>query len=168
MQTRIKLSLAALAALALGACSGEPPAEVAQVAEPAPEAAAAPYDLGIPVQILMRGPISIAAADYWSSVAIVVDADGEHEMFPEGEEEWERVWASALALAEYSNLLMMPGRALDQGDWMRLSRELYDVSRKAARIAEDEDPMAVLDVGEEIYNVCTECHAQYVPANVGL
>ena len=55
MHTRIRLSLAALAAITLGACSGEEPAEVAQVAEPAPEAVASPYDLGIPVQILMRG-----------------------------------------------------------------------------------------------------------------
>ena len=166
MSSRLSVALALVAALGLVACSSdEPPATAIPAATPAAAPAASPpYELGIPMQILMRGPVSIAAADYWSSVSIVVDAEGEHENFPEGEEEWERVWAAALALAEYSNLMMMPGRALDQGQWMELSKKFYDVSRKAARIAEDQDALGVLDVGEEIYNVCVECHQQYVPA----
>ena len=113
--------------------------------------------------VLMRGTISLAAADYWASVSIVVDLEGEHENFPADDEEWSRVWASAITLAESGNLLMMAPRALDQGDWMRLSQDLIDAGLEAARAADAQDPMAVLDAGENVYNVCTACHEQYIP-----
>ena len=163
MTSQTKIALTALACLALAGCAGDEPTMPAATDAPPPPPPP-PYRLDVPMQILMRGPVSIAAYDYWSSVSIVVDADGEHENFPETEEEWERVWSAALTLAELANVMMMPGRALDQGDWMDLSERFYDISLDAARIAEDEDALGVLDIGEAIYNVCVECHQQYVPA----
>jgi hypothetical protein len=123
-----------------------------------------PFNPVATTAVLMRGTISLAAADYWASVSIVVDQDGEHENFPADDEEWSRVWASAITLAESGNLLMMAPRALDQGDWMRLSRDMIDAGLEAARAADAEDPLAVLDAGEKVYNVCSDCHAQYMPS----
>lgn len=155
MRCRWNLVLPILGAAGLCACAApEPPPA------PPPE----PYRLDVPMQILMRGPVTFAAEYYWQSVSVVIDLEGVHENHPETDEEWETVWAAAITLAESANLLMLPGRALDQGEWMRLANAFYDVGREAARAAEDQDFEAVLDVGEKVYNVCVECHRIYVPA----
>jgi hypothetical protein len=158
-------ALATLTALTLAGCGAESPSVV--IPDPATEAAATPPPPFRPVAttaVLMRGTIALAAADYWASVSIVVDADGEHENVPADDEEWSRVWASAITLAESGNLLMMAPRALDQGEWMRLSGEMIDIGLEAARVADKKDAIGVLDVGEQLYNLCTECHQKYMPS----
>ena len=49
--------------------------------------------------------------------------------------EWAAVRRSALTLAESGNLLMMRGRARDQGDWMKDAKMLADVGRAAYKAA---------------------------------
>lgn len=112
---------------------------------------------------LMESVIAHSAEEYWGAVSIVVDEDGVTENFPETDEEWEEVWAAAMSLAESGNLLMMPPRAVDDGDWIRYSQDLVDVGVEAVAAAEARDPERVLDVGERVYNVCVDCHARYVP-----
>ncbi len=43
---------------------------------------------------------------------------------PKDDKEWKTVQDSALTLAEAGNLLMMPGRAKDNGDWMKNAKGL--------------------------------------------
>jgi hypothetical protein len=162
MRSTFKLSLLALSAVTFAGCGGqqsadEPPAEAAA---PAP---ATHYKPVATVLDLMRGTLSYSALTYWQSVSIVVDADGIHENQPETEEEWEAVWAAGVTLAESGNLLMMPPRLIDEEDWIRMSTNLVDVGLRAAQVAIDEDFEGVLALGEEIYNVCVECHRTYVP-----
>ena len=114
------------------------------------------------VDQLMDGIITPAAEVYWQSVATIVSQDGIEERFPKTDEEWEAVWASAMTIAEAGNLLMMPTRAKDDGEWMRLSTALVDVGVLAAKAAESKRPESVLEVGEQVYNVCTECHMKYI------
>ena len=114
------------------------------------------------VDQLMDGVLAPAADAYWRAVSIVVDESGVSENFPETDEEWERVWAAGIALAESGNLLMMAPRAVNEPDWMRMSGALVDVGAEAAAAALTRDPEAVLDVGERIYSVCLDCHDQYV------
>jgi cytochrome c2 len=59
--------------------------------------------------------------------------------------------------------MMHEQRALDQGDWLRMSNALYDAGRSAARAAMAQDYEAVLDEGEKVYNACVACHEQYMP-----
>lgn len=122
-----------------------------------------PYKPKASVVQLMEGPIAHAAEDYWGSVSTVVDKDGIHENFPQNDEEWEHVWAAGITIAEAGNLLMMGDRARDNAEWMRLSSELVDVGMDAAAAAESKDPEKVLELGERVYNVCTECHMKYIP-----
>ena len=124
---------------------------------------APPFKPSATVLQLMEGPIAHAAEDYWGSVSTVVDKDGIHENFPQNDEEWERVWAAGLTLAESGNLLMIGDRGRDD-EWLRLSGELVDVGMEAAEAGEAKDPDKVLEVGERVYNVCTECHMKYIPA----
>lgn len=112
---------------------------------------------------LMESVIAHAAEVYWESVQVTVDADGVHEKKPETDEEWEFVWASALAIAESGNLLMMEPRAVDDGAWMQFSRSLVDAGAAAAAAAAAHDVDRVFAAGEQVYNACLGCHMRYVP-----
>jgi len=153
-----------LAAIGLAGCTAEEPAPEAVAEAPAPEVVMPPFKSIIPTAVLMRTMVTMAAEGYWESTAIIVDAEGVHENYPQTDEEWFEVWSAAITLAESGNILMMPAHALDQGEWMRLAQDLVDAGFEAARAADDQDFMRVLDEGEKIYNVCTECHEKYVPS----
>ena len=121
-----------------------------------------PFKPAATVVQLMEGPIAHAAEVYWDSVSTIVDKDGIHENFPQNDEEWEAVWAAGVTIGESGNLLMMSSRAKDNAEWMRLSAALVDVGMEAAQMAEAKNPDKVLEVGEKVYNVCTECHMKYI------
>ena len=121
-----------------------------------------PFKPAATVLQLMEGPIGHAAEVYWDSVSTIVDKDGIHEHFPQNDEEWEAVWAAGVTIGESGNLLMMSSRAKDNAEWMRLSAALVDVGMEAAGAAEAKNPDKVLEVGEKVYNVCTECHMKYI------
>lgn len=112
---------------------------------------------------LMESVIAHAAEIYWESVQVTVDEAGVHEQYPQTDEEWELVWANALALAESGNLLMMAPRAVDDGAWMQFSRSLIEAGVEAAAAAQAHDVDRVFAAGEQVYNVCTGCHARYIP-----
>jgi hypothetical protein len=164
MRAVTRFGLPALLAASLAACGGQDGAATnvqgSGAAAPAP---ATPYKPVASVVDLMRGTITLSAEVYWGSVSVVVDAEGVHENQPETDLEWIEVWSAALTLAESGNLMMMPPRAPDQGEWIRISTDLVDVGQRAAEIAQNRDFEGMLAVGEEIYNVCVECHRLYVP-----
>lgn len=135
--------------LSLAACSSAPPPP--------------PYRPVADVKVLMASIMEPSAEVYWDAVGVVVDAKGEHHMEPRTAEEWDAVRNAAYVVAESGNLLMMPGRAKDGDDWMTASQRMIDVAQKAVRAAESRDPDAVFDVGAEMYEACTNCHAKYSP-----
>ena len=75
---------------------------------------------------------------------------------------WEAVEASALAVAESGNLLLVKPRAVDDGDWKRWSVALVDAGVKAAKAAHSKDADATGVAGDDMYNVCEQCHAKYL------
>ena len=85
---------------------------------------------------------------------------------PKDDKEWEAVQNAALALAEAGNLLMIPGRAKDNAEWMKKAEALVDVSVKAKKAADDKDADGVVKVGYEIFDVCAGCHDQYMPSRI--
>jgi len=123
--------------------------------------ASPPYKPVTTVRELMESVIAHAAEVYWESVQVTVDATGEHEQYPETDEEWESVWAAGLSIAESGNLLMMAPRAVDNGAWMQFSRSLVEAGVEAAAAAQAHDVDRVFAAGEQVYNVCTACHARY-------
>lgn len=137
----------------------EPPAAAA----PRPEGAAPPFNSVMTVLELMQAVTVPAAETYWSSVQVTVDADGEHEFYPENDAEWAEVRLAALAIAESGNLLMIEPRAVDKGPWQLYSRELIEAGVAAAAAAEAHDVDAVFAAGEQVYNVCSACHMRYTP-----
>jgi hypothetical protein len=113
------------------------------------------------VKQLMASVVEPAAEVYWDAVGTIVDENGVTEIQPATIEEWDAVRNSAYVVAESGNLLMMITRAKDGGEWMQMSRTLVDVGQKAIRAAEARDKAAVFDVGAEVYDACTACHAKY-------
>jgi hypothetical protein len=126
------------------------------------QSAAPPFNAAANVLDLMEGPIAHAAEVYWGSVSTIVDKDGVTEHYPMNDEEWEAVWAAAITISESGNLLMMAPRAKEEADWMKFSAELVTVGVEARKAAESKNPEKVLEIGEQVYNVCTACHMQYV------
>jgi hypothetical protein len=127
-----------------------------------PAAAQPPFKAPHSVLEIMEGPVAHAAEVYWGSVSTIVDKDGITENFPTTDEQWEAVWSAAITISEAGNLLMMAPRAKDDADWMKWSAQLVDVGVDARKAAESKNPEKVLELGEQVYNVCTSCHMQYI------
>jgi hypothetical protein len=79
------------------------------------------------------------------------------------EKEWDRVRRSAITLAESGNLLMMRGRARDQGEWMKDAKLLVDAGTAAYKAAQDKDTKTLTALAESLDASCTTCHKQYRP-----
>jgi hypothetical protein len=120
-----------------------------------------PYKPVADVKQLMASVVEPAADEYWDAVGTVLDQEGIHEITPQTQEEWDAARNNAYVFTEAGNLLMMPTRAKDNGDWMKFSQALIDTGLKAVRAAEARDRNAVFDAGAEVYDACTQCHAAY-------
>jgi hypothetical protein len=82
---------------------------------------------------------------------------------PKDDHDWGVVRTNALNLAESGNLLMMPGRARDQGEWITDAKLVVDAGAAAYKAAQKKDLQAILDLNEQLYVSCTKCHSQYRP-----
>jgi hypothetical protein len=85
---------------------------------------------------------------------------------PRTDEDWKLVQANAMMLAETCNLLLMPGRAKDEGGWATRTQAMKDAALEAASAAEAKNIDAILAAGTHIYQACLGCHLQYVPQMV--
>jgi hypothetical protein len=107
-----------------------------------------------------------AADVYWEAVGTIEDSTGVKALYPRTAEQWDAVRNSAYVVAEAGNLLMMPPRARDQGEWMTLSLGMIKAGQRAIQAAEARDTAAVFNAGAEVYDTCTACHSRYAIAQV--
>jgi len=82
---------------------------------------------------------------------------------PKTDKEWMAVQRSAVLLGESGNVLMMRGRARDQGEWMTDAKMLVDAGAAAYRAARAKDVNALTTVEASINASCLSCHKQYRP-----
>jgi hypothetical protein len=80
---------------------------------------------------------------------------------PKTDAEWGALEGQALMLAESGNLMMMPGRARDQKEWMTYSRLMLDAAADALAAAKKHDVDGIVFVGEKLLESCTGCHKAY-------
>lgn len=80
---------------------------------------------------------------------------------PTNSEEWAALQLQTLALAETANLLMMPGRARDQDQWMADAELMLDAGEAAYRAAKDRDVEALVALNDPLYVSCVTCHEHY-------
>ncbi len=145
------MKLGALCALLAAGCSQPPP----------PAAPAPPYNTTLTLKQLMEYVIDPAVDEVWDSVAIIITDKGENQKAPKTDEDWAKVRNGAATVQEAGNLLMMKGRARDDGKWMAMAKRMSDAAGVALKAAEKKDVATLFDSGAEIYNACSACHAAY-------
>ena len=82
---------------------------------------------------------------------------------------WQAVENASLALAESTNLLLMPGRVCSNGvappitdpDWMKFVKEVSDAGMKAYAAAQAKDRDKLIDLSESVSDSCAHCHRKF-------
>ena len=82
---------------------------------------------------------------------------------PKDEAEWNTFEGQMLTLAESANLLMMPGRARDQKQWMADAKLMLDAGALAVKAAKTKNVEAVSALSDQLLESCTACHKHYRP-----
>jgi hypothetical protein len=150
-----RISILLLTMAALCACRSEaPPTE--PVATTGPE-----YHPVADVKQVMNWILDPSSDVIWGAVGTIITEEGQQELAPETDEQWTAIRDSAAIVAEAGNLLLMPGRARDQGDWAKHAHDLTKAAQVAIAAAEAKDTASLFTAGGDIYLVCTACHQQY-------
>jgi len=110
---------------------------------------------------IMQAIVTPTSTAIFQSVQTSVTVKGTEEIFPRTDEEWERLGAQAAALGDAGNLLMAEGRALDQGDWIKMSRAMIDSAQLTLKAVANKNPEEVLAAGEIVNMSCDNCHERY-------
>jgi hypothetical protein len=124
------------------------------------ENAGPPFRAHVDMKTFMEHVLTPAASVIWSVNAVVIDAKGEHDLSPKTDDDWEKIVTAAATLAEATNALMIPERALD-AEWNRYAASLADAADKAYRAAEDHDLKSVSEVSDRLEGICAACHRHY-------
>src|SRR2546421_5176021 len=102
---------------------------------------------GLSLKQLMEWVIDPAADAVWDPVKTIITEQGTKEIAPQTQEEWDAVRNGAATLVESANLLMMEGRARDQGEWLAAARRLAATAEQALKAAEAKDAQGVFAAG---------------------
>ena len=82
---------------------------------------------------------------------------------PKTEVEWNAIRNQALTLAESGNLLLLPGRLRDQGNWVKDTKMMIEAARAAYKAAMAKDMDGILAQSDALTESCVTCHRQYRP-----
>jgi cytochrome c556 len=80
---------------------------------------------------------------------------------PKTDAQWNMIRSQALMLAESGNLMLLPNRQRDQGDWIKETKAMIDLASEAYRAALAKNMDGILAVNDKLVNSCVVCHAQY-------
>jgi len=165
---KIGFASAILPAVLMAGCSGAAPdaSNNSTAAAPARTGTAdnAPYYASLPVNELMPHVMQYAGDGIWKRQGYIVNATGEHSLFPKNDEEWEDAESGARTLAEVTNTLLVPGRRVPEADWDNAVIAVRTVALKAAAAAEKHDEKSWFAAGSELDEACDSCHIKYDPS----
>jgi hypothetical protein len=82
---------------------------------------------------------------------------------PKTDAEWSALEGQALMLAESANLLMMPGRARDQKQWMADAGLMLDAGAAAVKAVRSRNVEQISALSDQLLESCTSCHRHYRP-----
>jgi hypothetical protein len=119
-----------------------------------------PFKAHVDLQTFMEHVLSPAAAVIWRSNAILIDKDGEHDLSPKTDADWEKLVTGTATLAEATNALMIPERVRDQA-WNPYVQKLAEAANKAYRAAEAHDLKSISEVSDQLDGICAACHRHY-------
>lgn len=136
--------------LAASACSNAP--------------APPPFKVIAETKYVMEDIMERQADIVWSATGTIVTAEGVEERSPKTEDDWIAVKAAAINLTETGNLLLIPGRIQDDGQWVKNVQAMMEQGQKMIAAIDKKDTKAMFDVGSDLYDTCTNCHMHYMPA----
>jgi hypothetical protein len=113
------------------------------------------------IKQIMNGIVQPNATVIYDAVGSVSTAAGVVETAPRNDKEWENVANSAAAVLESGNLLLVPGRAIDNEAWARLTREFMTQAQLALTAAAARKPDDVFTAGGDLNVTCDQCHERY-------
>jgi len=82
---------------------------------------------------------------------------------PKTDAEWTTLEGQALIVAESANLLMLPGRARDQKQWMADAKLMLEAGAAAVKAAKAKDVAGIAALSDQLMESCTSCHKNYRP-----
>jgi len=124
------------------------------------DAPAAAFKAQVDMKTFMEHVLTPAATVIWRANGSIIDAQGEHDLSPRTEEDWERIVSGAATLAEATNALMIPERARDR-EWIGYAQQLAAAAATAYRAAERHDLKTVSEVSDRLDGICAACHRHY-------
>jgi len=139
----------------------------------------------VSIRELMQNIVDPLSDNIFEAVAVDISAKGVVESKPTTDEDWARVKQGAVALAEATNLLMIPRRVApandnvpknagelppdeveqriraDRAKWLMHVNGLRTEAQKVFDIVEKRDTDALFNVGSDIDKACESCHLEY-------
>jgi len=129
---------------------------------PAPPAAPSYHPIATTKELMQAmDPI---ADEFWDVVGTVVTKDGSFEKAQASDDEWAAVRNHAVILAETGSMLLYPSRAGGSAEWIKQANALIETSQRSIKAIDAKDKDALFNVGAEVYETCTNCHRQFMPA----
>jgi len=119
-----------------------------------------PFQPYVDMKTFMQHVLTPAAKIVWSVNAVVIDAQGEHDLAPKSDADWETIVSGAATLAEATNALMIPQRALDPA-WNGYAKKLAEAASKAYVAAEAHDLKTISEISDRLDGICAACHRHY-------
>jgi hypothetical protein len=119
-----------------------------------------PFRAHVDMKTFMEHVLTPAAKIVWSVNGIVIDEKGEHDLSPKSDADWEAIVSGAATLAESTNALMIPERALDPF-WTFYVQKLAVAANKAYVVAEAHDLKTISQVSDQLDGICAACHRHY-------
>jgi hypothetical protein len=119
-----------------------------------------PFRPYVDMKTFMEHVLTPAAKIVWSVNAVVIDQQGEHDLSPKTEADWEQIVTGAATLAEATNALMIPQRARDP-QWAFYVQKLAEAANKAYLAAEARDRKTIAEVSDRLDGICAACHRHY-------
>lgn len=123
----------------------------------------------VPLADLMAHVIDYNSFGVWHRQGWII-GDTIVELFPADDDEdgWHAAESAAFSVAEAANLLLLPGRPLDDDRaWVDYAHMLNDAAMKAQAAALARDKVAFFDAGGEMYQACLACHNRYISGDTG-
>jgi hypothetical protein len=153
-----------MSVLLLSACAPGADADNAAAGNEAAMDEALPADFAsLPMKDFMGHVMQFSADQVWKWQGYSTDEKGEHSLFPKTEEQWLEAESAALTLAEVTNILLLPGRSVDDPQWASFTAAVRAKALEAAKTAEAKNEDAFFLAGSDLYEACKACHVKFAP-----
>jgi len=113
------------------------------------------------VKQIMIGITNPSAYVVYEAVGTKNTAKVLEEIAPQTDEDWAKVESAAAAVAESGNLILTGNRAIDKGDWVKMTHDMMDKATLAMKAAEAKDKDKIVETGGDLNTTCDNCHARY-------